>query len=244
MEFIDKTNANLLLDSYNKFENEAWNSDESTYHYYAYIRLPRDVKRILIEEQKFICCYCMAKLEESSTTLEHIYPQNPIQGDSLANYNINCIDTNNFEYSRRNLVESDLTNLPHDISYYNLVASCDSKISCNNKRQNKIIKPFVFNSNVHDEFMYNDNGDIFSLNYSQDISVLGLSNEELIKCRKLWKFLKNNNVALDLENKDNLKIQLVTNALIIGKEDSYYRQFAEVNSRKVNKALRYAYFYS
>lgn len=143
MKFIDKNNQTVFFPIYSNFENTAWNSDDEQYYGYRYSQLPNDIKTSLITEQQGLCCYCMVQLEDDrSTTLEHIFPQNPIVGDLLGNYNISCIDNRQFDYLTRNIPINSLVNLPHDISYYNLIASCNSNSSCNNSRGNSIISPF------------------------------------------------------------------------------------------------------
>lgn len=146
MEFIDKNNYNQLSQQYTDFENNAWSKTEKTYHGYCYDNLDfkGNIKTILSREQKDRCCYCMGDISINNTTLEHVYPQKPSSGDNLENYRVTCIDAQNFNNKIRKIPNNAGTNLPHDISYYNLVASCDSKTSCNNKRGNQPITPLFF----------------------------------------------------------------------------------------------------
>lgn len=246
MEFIDKNNQTIFFPIYTHFENTAWNVDEGQYHGYIYSKLPTDVKTNLITEQNGICCYCMIQLEnDRTTTLEHIFPQKPIDGDLLTNYNVLCIDNRKFVYSSRNIPIGNLINLPHDISYYNLIASCNSTSSCNNSRGNTIISPFFFDPNVRNEFRYDENGEIFSDRYFYEIGVLGLSDSNLVKYRKFWRHLRSKNIALSFHNLEELKTQIKIEALELGaiEDDLFFQLFIEDNEMKVIKAIKYKYFF-
>lgn len=249
MEFIDKNIQDSLLLIYTDFEGRAWNFVDNQYHGYVYDNFPKnDIKPHLVEEQNGLCCYCMAQLvNDKTTTLEHVFPQKPISTDLLANYNVQCFDSRQFDILTRNIPNNQLTNLPHDISYYNLIASCNSPSSCNSARGNKHIFPFFFELNVKNEFQYDVNGEIFSKKYNSEISTLGLSDPELIKYRKLWRYMgKNKNVVLNFNDANALKNELITQALEIGidENDVFFTLFTEENEVKVQKALRYRYFYN
>jgi hypothetical protein len=243
MEFIDKNNQNIFLPIYTNLENAAWNDEENKYYGYNYDGLDKGtIKGHLITEQNKLCCYCMMEIEAKSTTLEHVFPQNPIALDSITNYSVSCLDQRIFDYSSRQIPNQELTNLPHDISYYNLTASCNSKTSCNNSRGNKIIKPFFFDPKVKNVFSYDNNGNIFSATYLNEIGALGLANEELKKYRKLWKYLKNHNITPSTDI-IILKNQIKKCALIMGINDPFFRLFTEENEKKLDKAIKYSYFY-
>lgn len=248
MEFINKSNQETFLPIFTDFEDRSWNVDDNQYHGYSYDNSPKDdIKTNLINEQNSLCCYCMAKLEdERTTTLEHVFPQKPIAIDHVENYNINCINSILFDRVTRNQPNPQLTNLPHDISYYNLIASCNSPSSCNSARGNKPIIPFFFELNVKNEFQYGVNGDIFSANYSEEITTLGLADPDLVKYRKLWRYIESKNIVLDFNNVDALKNQVISLALEIGidENDVFFSLFSEVNEVKVQKALKYKYFYN
>lgn len=247
MEFINKCNQITFSPIYSDFENNAWNGHDTKYHGYDYDHLPKEVKKNLIIEQNFLCCYCMGQLEnDRTTTLEHVFPQNPKGEDIPSNYNIQCIDCRNFDKYTRVVPNAGLSNLPHDISYYNLVASCNSHSSCNNARGNTSIVPFFFNTNVKNEFNYDINGEIFSSKYINEITILGLSDPDLIKYRKFWRKIKNRNITLPFDREDELKKILTTHALEIGiqEDDEFFIQFIEENEFKLKKAIKYKYFYT
>lgn len=246
MEFINKVNQAIFFPIYQGFENETWNNDEQRYFGYEYGRLPGAVKENLILEQQSLCCYCMMTLtNDRSTTLEHIFPQKPKAVDLLRNYNVSCVDGRQFNYSSRNVPCNTLMNLPHDVSYYNLIASCDSKISCNNGRGNELIRSFFFDPQVKAKFHYDINGEIFSEEYEAEVTILGLSNLDLVKYRKLWKYLKGKNINPPSLTAEQLKNEVMTAALELGikDNDSFFTLFIEPNETKLNKAMRYGYFY-
>lgn len=248
MEFIDKKNYNQLSQQYTNFENRAWNSAESRYCGYCYDNLDfkGDIKTILSREQKDRCCYCMGDINHNNTTLEHIYPQKPNSGDNLQNYGdrVTCIDTQNFDYNNREKPNNAGTNLPHDISYYNLVASCDSKTSCNNKRGNQPIKPLFLIKDISSKMKYNKDGNIMSIEYENEIEILGLANSDLIKIRKLWYYYAvkypNENFLKKDEIKENIKS--VALELNTANEDEFYLSFVH-NNQNLEKTLRYSYFF-
>lgn len=248
MEFINKSNQATFLPIFTDFEDRSWNVDDNQYHGYGYDNSPKDdIKTNLINEQNSLCCYCMAKLEDDrTTTLEHVFPQKPIAIDQVENYNIKCINSILFDRVTRNQPNPQLTNLPHDISYYNLIASCNSPSSCNSARGNKPIFPFFFELNVKNEFQYGVNGDIFSANYSEEITTLGLADPDLVKYRKLWRYIESKKIVLDFNDVDALKNEVISQALEIGidENDVFFSLFTEENEVKVQKALKYKYFYN
>jgi hypothetical protein len=247
MEFIDKSNQDTFLLIYTDFEHTSWNADDNQYHGYVYDNIPKNaIKTHLINEQNRKCCYCMAKLEDDrTTTLEHVFPQKPIEIDKLRRYNLQCIDSRLFDRVSREEPNKDLTNLPHDISYYNLIASCNSPSTCNSARGNKPISPFFFDRKVNDEFQYDVNGNIFSQKYSEEITTLGLADPDLIKYRKLWRYMFFKNIVLDSNDIGSLKKEIISQALEIGiiEDDIFFEFFIEDNETKVQKALKYMYFY-
>lgn len=241
MKFIDKNNYNQLSQQYKDFENRAWNSAESRYCGYCYdnFNFKGGIKTILSREQDNKCCYCMGDIYHNNTTLEHIYPQKPINGDNLENYGVTCIDIQNFDYNNREIPNNTGTNLPHDISYYNLAASCDSKNSCNNKRGNQPIKPLFLDREISYKMEYDKYGNMMSIEYETEIEILGLANSDLIKIRKLWyhcsqKFPQGN------YNEDDIKS--VALELNIANEDKFYLSFVDSN-KNLEKTLRYSYFF-
>src|SRR5690606_6830995 len=122
------------------------------------------------------------------------------------------------------------------------------------KEQNRIeennIFPDIFipktELNVKNEFQYDVNGDIFSANYSEEITTLGLADPDLVKYRKLWRYIESKNIDLDFSDADQLKIEVISQALEIGidENDVFFKLFKEENEVKFQKALKYSYFYN
>lgn len=246
MEFINKCNQVLFFPHYLSFENLKWNVIITRYVDYTYSKFSptkQIIRDLLIDEQKEKCCYCLKILEKNnSTTLEHIYPQNPTASSSLAAYSILCIDNRSFDYTIKNIPNANLDNLPHDISYYNLLACCSR---CNTERGNKDIIPFIFDPTVKSKFLYNDEGNVFSVQYFNEIVSIGLANDYYKRNRKIWRKLKLNVIGCTLPtNSIQLKTEIRTIAaeLYLADNDPYYLDIIN-NEDFVSDTLKYKYFF-
>lgn len=239
MEYIDKSNHVDYYPIYMGFEESAWNGDpnEQRYYGYDYDHLPKELKSLLRGTQGNFCCYCMAIINKYNTTIEHVFPQKPSPTDSLLCYGISCIQRTSGFNNTRTIPNVELTNLPHDISYYNLIASCDSKVSCNNRRGNDKIRPFFFNPMIKTIFKYDEEGNIEGAPYQSEIETLGLAHNTLIKYRKLWKFIKNKRPLPDLFTPDII----IKYALEIALTDEFFIDF-HLNKAKLKTSMRYVYF--
>ncbi|WEK70978.1 MAG: hypothetical protein P0Y62_05330 [Candidatus Chryseobacterium colombiense] len=246
MEFINKCNQILFFPYYLSFENLKWDIISMQYIDYTYSKFSptkQIIRNLLIDEQKEKCCYCLKILEKNnSTTLEHIYPQNPNASSSLATYSIMCIDNRVFDYSVQNIPSSNLDNLPHDISYYNLLACCSK---CNGERGNKDIIPFIFDSIVKTKFLYDDQGNIFSSQYFNEIVSIGLAGDYYKRNRKIWRQLKNNvgnnPIPTDINTLKN-EIRTIASALYLVESDPYYLDLI-TDEDKVKDTIKYKYFF-
>lgn len=241
MEFINKCNQVLFSPHYLRFENLRWNVRLTKYHKYDYKNfsiIKSDIRDLLIDEQQEKCCYCLKVLEKnSSTTLEHIYPRNPISGTIFTSYAITCIDFRTFDYSIQNIPNARLDNLPHDLSYYNLLACCEK---CNKERGNKNILPFIFDSAVKTKFLYNDQGNIFSHQYLNEIVSIGLADDYYRKNRKIWRIMKNSFGHLPVDLKT--EIRTIASMLYLTDPDPYYLTVVN-NDDIVNDTMKYKYFF-
>ncbi|MFV0152931.1 hypothetical protein OBJ97_06840 [Empedobacter falsenii] len=185
----------------------------------------------------------MKHLEKNdSTTIEHLYPQKPQPYNSFTNYSITCIEKTTFNYLNRNLPNSNLDNLPHDISYYNLLACCKN---CNHTRGTKELKPFVFDNAVKTKFHYNINGNIYSNEYADEISNIGLASERYVNFRRLWKYIASkhpNIVSFDYRSLEKI---IKTSALEMYNttKSLFYIEFT-MNGLLVKEAFQYRYFYN
>ena len=133
---------------------------------------------LMMGEQSNLCCYCMKDLDNQKKTLEHIIPHHLNEAEFGA-YLVTPELTGNVihlqKFDRHNKVIPP-NKYPHDISYHNLIVSCDSNIHCNHHRKDKKISPLMYDVNVEKEIGYDRAGNIFSDKYEDDLVALGLSN--------------------------------------------------------------------
>ncbi len=153
-------------------------------------KLKNIVRAALVKEQGGICCYCMQRLKENKTVIEHFKPQSIHTG------------------------ENNTTDLRTD--YTNLFASCDggkktstANLYCdNNKKKSELsvlknLSTTGFNTQKR-TFTYNRNFKIHSKNTAlkKEIeTVLNLNCLHLVNKRKgVW-----NSITRDLRNKAGIK---------------------------------------
>lgn len=71
-----------------------------------YQSAPKDeVRRALLREQGYVCCYCMGRIDEATTRIEHCRPRNPALEDQAGD-------------GRRP------SSYPHELDYRNMLAAC------------------------------------------------------------------------------------------------------------------------
>lgn len=220
MQFIDKQNVdnervgNSIV---NEFMLEQWDDDSQRYINLKYQHFGEYKERmvaLLRLEQSGLCCYCMRKLSDQNTTIEHVIPNKfkpkPNFPDELHLY-MQC------GYLRDNVTiwsEQDFNRIhttppfPHFIAYYNLVASCNGSLSdnngatlerhqcCNNRRESDFVIPLFFISDISVRISYSregevqydeeidDNKDVTSISHA--IKVLKLNHDSLKLVRKAW----------------------------------------------------------
>ncbi|MDM1413274.1 hypothetical protein [Myroides odoratimimus] len=246
MEFIDKTGQANFHPHYIVFESHKWNAVKDHYGKYNFdgfsTTFKNTIKGLLIGEQNDLCCYCMKELEiNDSSSIEHLYPNNPQPHNVFLSYSLMCIQKSQFSFGIRQIPTNNLDNLPHDISYYNLLACCTK---CNNKRDNKEIRPFVFDINVNNEFSYDDEGNIFSLKYQDEITKIDLANDYYVNYRRLWKYIAKTNKTPLPSNINALKRVIIKASLglYLNTKSVFYADFLK-NGVKVNEAIKYIYFF-
>ena len=121
------------------------------------------LRDVLCNEQKGLCAYCCSKISVDKSHNEHIEPRNP------GTYT-----------SKRSL------------DYTNIVASCQNKNTCGNKKGNdydeeKFISPL--DDHCEDKFSYFANGEIVGDEYT--INLLGLNHYDLKSARQaVYKMLQ------------------------------------------------------
>lgn len=246
MEFIDKINQVGFYPHYLNFETNKWNAVINEYGAYNYkgfsTAFKNTIKGVLIKEQNHLCCYCMKHLEvNDSSSIEHLYPNNPQPHNSFVSYGVTCIEKKLFDFTTRKVPTPLLDNLPHDISYYNLLACCKL---CNNTRGTNEIRSFVFDTSVKKEFLYNDKGNVFSALYQDEIIKIGLANDYYVYYRRLWKYIAKTNTVLNFSNPNRLKdiVKRAALALHLETKSIFYADFI-FNGLKVDEAIKYKYFF-
>lgn len=246
MEFINKTNQVNFYPHYIFFETNKWNTVTNNYGLYNYngfnTAFKNTVKGLLIDEQNNLCCYCMKELEKNdSSSIEHLYPNNPQPHNIFLNYTLTCIQKSLFDFSSRQIPAINLDNLPHDVSYYNLLACCKK---CNKTRDTKEIRPFIFDTNVKVEFVYDKMGNVFSLKFQDEITKIDLANDFYVNYRRLWKYIAQTNNDSIFSNSNKLKdiVKKAALALYIETKSIFYIDFMN-NGLKVKEAIDYKYFF-
>lgn len=165
-----------------KFLNDAWNEDLGKYVNCTFkdFKKNRNFERLLLQEQRGLCCYCMRNLSLGKhTTLEHILPLNENEVDKQKLYFREC------GVLRKNVRFYFITpencskklrcpKYPHFCAYENLVLSCDGSIykseeempipvgrlhnCCNNVRGNQYILPLFYKRHIQQYVEYDKNG--------------------------------------------------------------------------------------
>jgi len=194
MLFINKAiNPILGTSVIDTFLGLCWNGAQ--YIGADYNTLPKnEIKTILLNEQANICCYCMRQLLNNyTTTLEHVAPHQA----SIEEFDMytspfivaNVLHKSLFDRTTQLIPPAQY---PHDISYHNLVASCDSNSHCNHYRGDCLILPLFYDNTVQTKVEYDDQGQVFSAEYLDTLAAVGVStNNELVIFRRIWSELSN-----------------------------------------------------
>jgi hypothetical protein len=212
MQYIDKTkNAAKGYQIVDTLKEDSWNEDDQKYFGFDYNGLSDKQKygdkiiELLLSEQRDICCYCMKKIKPNETSIEHIIPQTVSEIDFdryliVSELRDNIIHKN--QLNPRIKLER-LEKYPHDIAYHNLIASCISKIHCNNKRGNTFIEPFIYYNDIQDRVWYEKNGSIGSDEFMDFLDdSLGLNHNQLKYIRNLWQLISKKFDALPITEQD------------------------------------------
>ena len=139
----------------------------------------RSLRRLLLSENESRCCYCMRRLDEEKTTLEHVIPNKTPSQEDYNNYQPFYEEGlwQKMVFAKAFLMHPMWpgTAYPHTVAYENLLPSCDGKFAkvttsechardnrvskcCNNFRGEKFVIPFVLNAQMVSEFRYKSNG--------------------------------------------------------------------------------------
>ena len=251
MLYIDKVagekKGKITIDS---LLNECWSEEQGKYLNADYSTLCKPDFRnpfikTLAEEQNSLCCYCMKLLEEhKEMTLEHFIPQNctPTDFDLYVHPNFaeNVIHKSKFNQTRKDIPPQ---KYPHDISYHNLLLSCNDNTHCNLRRGSRYIQPLVFDADIKKCVSYDKAGIAYSDKYFDEITQLNLSVETLKLYRKIWFKIVDSNPDLDLDHLDVTRLQELILTPDILQSPQAIEKFVEPNS-KTSELLKYRWFYT
>lgn len=153
MKYIEKNNEPESLLKFRRKNKSYSNLHESP-------DIKRELKKSLLSEQGYICCYCECQISEDKSHIEHIKPQSKYK-------------------------ESDL-------SYENMLVSCDNKDRCGNKKGNwydesNFISPLE--NDCANNFKFLKNGEMLPADKSnsaakETIERLGLNTYNIVQTRK------------------------------------------------------------
>lgn len=163
--------------------------------------------KILLNETKGRCCYCMRRLPVDKISIEHLVPEN--FGDLIEidefNYYANksqdikenvvlgSVFDNNAHMQRIDVDK--IKQFPHLIAHSNLFPACQndtSGCSCNNHRGNKRIIPLMLMNDIKANIVYTEEGEMELLYPNEDGMVeetkkhLDLNTDRLKTIRELW----------------------------------------------------------
>lgn len=250
MKYIDKSLlgevGNGIVDD---FLTDSWNTQEQKYSGADYDGLNKPLFReriisLLLLEQEKMCCYCMASIKKDDVTIEHVIPQN-IPQDECGSYfinsilNNNVIHRNNFNFHFFN-IPPDL--YPHDIAYFNIVASCDSHSHCNHYRSNKTISPFFYDPQIESKILYDGAGRLSSIEYEEDFEKVGISTDrKLIFIRFIWFKLASKFASFNFINEQAID-ELILESINIYSDYFVVENFIGEPSYK-SEIIKYSWFY-
>ena len=215
MEYIDKTNPDIKKEAYRllkEFIDGQWQRDISCYVNLTYKNFDKsNLRSLLLNEQKYFCCYCMRSISDTDTTLEHIIPNKEKETAVFDKYKLfGDINDNVFLWldDMSSTQISQLPPFPHILAYENLVASCKGIIPekssaqcCNIKRGEEEIIPVFYITNARNEFNYDVSGVIVcDSKYYDTIEVLGLEAPTLQRFRRCWLNLPSQYDASDVND--------------------------------------------
>lgn len=202
MKFIDKINSRYASIGNSCVQEEidrSWNNEISRHvalRYDASCESLKKLKKILIEQQQFLCCYCMRRLSSETescssdnVTLEHIIPhkitqdewegKGQIKGQKESFLKFDCLGPKYIticfkaEMQCPNVKISGLPH-PHFISYNNLVASCNGAVLQDLSKTSKVEPSHCCNLKRGNAFVapiYLDVNLVKEIEYTKDGSI-------------------------------------------------------------------------
>ncbi len=248
--------------------NNNWSVANAEYNIPSYTEITDTIRALFANEQGNLCCYCMRKIStlENSVTLEHIIPQSADTTEA-AKYQTAAAPLKNWVihkilFDRNSRIDippaapfSSAKPQPHNIAYYNLIASCNEDKTCNKKRGTNYIAPFLHDSAKVALLKYTVNGVLSgyqaptgeTLPDFEGIANLGLHNPNIWNfIREIWYHLSRNTKftqATDVQAADiETQIQLIAAAKKI-KIATHLRSTFASDSQFSAKIPLYSYFF-
>lgn len=236
MQYIDKSRdekeGKSIID---KYLSSHWINDESRYGNIDYPNLGEKciidgcqttykecLEKVECKNQMHYCCYCQRLLVGEDINLEHIIPKSfsgkennrekeEAEFAEYTSWNLPFLTKENIELSYGFKTRRPQTTppYPHDISYHNLVVSCEgvfpdkgmTQQCCNHPRGIASIYPLFYDTNISNKIYYTKSGEILvdTLHTEDDrfekivktITSLKLTASVLRDIRHLWYLLRN-----------------------------------------------------
>ena len=173
-----------------------------------------DLRNKLLEEQGYICCYCMGRIDFRTSKIEHFKPRSLFRSEQL-----------------------DYSNL--FIACYGGQGRNENEQHCDTKKANKLLKSISLLQKIESNISYKKDGSIFSqnkaidkeLNDTLNLNYINLkNNREAVLYQVLLELEKNKWSTSNLKN--NLKKYQTENSK--GK----YRPYCEMIVYFLNKKLK------
>lgn len=238
----------------------------------------QSLEDIICENQDGYCCYCMRRLGENDMkTLEHLIPDGldgkttPVEDvqkyNEYVDYNLPFLTRHNVElafvFKQNGRISA--PPYPHDISYHNLVLSCDGKYptgsksrsskTCNHHRQQNDLCPVFYDMALSAAVEYEPSGEILARPTEPDdvkekiasiALATALSYDALRAIRHLWYIVRHYPMA-DLEavasSGEDVDVSSFVGSVVTGqeKEDEDVRSFFN-NVQMWHTFLQYCWF--
>lgn len=167
MKHIIKNNSPQTFEDWKKEEERCWNDLEKLENHF----LKKELKRSLLDEQGYICCYCGQQVEESSNSvIEHF---------------LNKDDNPNFVSEYKNVFTSCKGGQDERIGKIRKEKRL-IPLFCDAYKKKKYLEISPLDSDCEEKFLYGQNGEIWGKdeNSKDTVRKLNLDNSVLKNMRK------------------------------------------------------------
>lgn len=183
---------------------------------------------LLLEEQSYLCCYCMRRLkkESGSVNIEHVIPKS-LSGDvgrkeyqyyiskaPILGENVEMADCFEVGGIRSKVDVEKIQKFPHITALANLTVACNGVRNsknrkgccCNNKRGEKRILPLMLMEQPSNMVRYDQNGLLLNITQDENLKTIieELNSETYQEMRFVWRTLS----EIDLNVEDLEKMEL------------------------------------